>query len=67
MHRGALVIRKLRWGIKSMILGVVLEVDSDKCTVLWADGCTRKTHVTDALQLVDDDCNNLRQRTCTSM
>ena len=67
MHRGALVVRKLRWSINSTNLGIVLEINADKCIVLWAKECSRKTHVIDALQVVDDNCNNLGQRTCTSM
>lgn len=65
MRLGALVIRKLRWGLLSKSLGMVIDIKDDFVTVLWSDSGHMQKHYPESLELVDEQDRNYRQRTCT--
>ena len=53
MKIGSLVIRKMRGGINSNMLGIVLYVAGDRALVLWQD-CKQTLHITQALEDVEN-------------
>lgn len=65
MHLGALVIRKLRWGLLSKSLGIIIDMKDDFVTVLWSDSGRTQQHYPESLEMVEDQDRNYRQRTCT--
>lgn len=65
MRLGALVIRKLRWGLLSKSLGMVVDVEDDFVTVLWSDTGQLQKHYAESLEPVEEKDRNYRQRICT--
>lgn len=68
MRPGALVIRKLRWGLLSKSLGIIIAIDDDDfAAVLWSDAQCVQKHYLQSLEEVLEDDKNYRQRTCISI
>lgn len=54
---GELVVRRSRWSMYSICVGLVVAADSQECTVLWVtqDDTKVGTHSLDALLIVNEN------------
>lgn len=59
VQQGELVVKRSRWGIYALQIGLVVgKLSESSCVVMWMDGDNNfrfDVHISDALLVVDDE------------